>query len=70
MAWKGTTCMEWDCGWFGKVPGVWNVLLLVAGVQIGTMDGLKRYLVYRMGLWKVRKGARSMKWFVVGSRCT
>jgi hypothetical protein len=22
IAWKGTLCMKWDCGWFGKVPGV------------------------------------------------
>jgi hypothetical protein len=22
MAWKGILCMDWDCGWFGKVLGV------------------------------------------------
>jgi hypothetical protein len=22
LAWNGTSFMEWDCGWFGKVPGV------------------------------------------------
>jgi hypothetical protein len=22
MAWKVTSCTEWDCGWFGKVLGV------------------------------------------------
>jgi hypothetical protein len=22
MAWKGTSCTEWDSGWFGKVPEV------------------------------------------------
>jgi hypothetical protein len=21
-AWKGTSCTNWDCGWFGKVLGV------------------------------------------------
>jgi hypothetical protein len=21
--WKGTPCTNWDCGWFGKVPGEW-----------------------------------------------
>jgi hypothetical protein len=23
MAWKGTSCTDWDCGWFGKVTRVW-----------------------------------------------
>jgi hypothetical protein len=22
MVWNGTSCTEWDYGWFGKVPGV------------------------------------------------
>jgi hypothetical protein len=23
IAWQGTSCMDWECGWFGKVSGVW-----------------------------------------------
>jgi hypothetical protein len=36
-------------GWFDMVPGVW----------IGNVDNLERYLVYRVGMWMVWKGARS-----------
>jgi hypothetical protein len=38
MGWKGalvnTQCAEWDCGWLGEVPHVWN----------GVVDGLERCL--------------------------
>jgi hypothetical protein len=39
----------------------------VPGVQIGNVDGLKRYLVYRFWLWMVWKGARSTFWLMVVS---
>jgi hypothetical protein len=65
MAWKGTSCMEWECGWFGKVPGVQNGLWLVPGVRNGIVDDLERYLVYRMGSWMIWKGAQSMVWFII-----
>jgi hypothetical protein len=58
MAWKGTLCKEWDCGWFGKVPGVRFGSWSVPGVRIGNVDGLERYLVYRMGLWMFGKVPR------------
>jgi hypothetical protein len=29
MVWKGTSCMEWDGGWIGKVPGVWSNVWIV-----------------------------------------
>jgi hypothetical protein len=40
MVWQGTRCMEWECGWFGKVPHVWS----------GNVDGLERCPEYGLGL--------------------
>jgi hypothetical protein len=65
MAWKGTSCMEWECGWFGKVTGVQNGLWLVPGVWNGIVDDLERYLEYGMGSWMIWKGAQSMVWFII-----
>jgi hypothetical protein len=50
IAWQGTSCTDWDGGWFVKVPGVPNRLCLVPDVRIGNVDGLERYLVYGLGL--------------------
>jgi hypothetical protein len=58
---KGTLCMDWECGWFGKVLRVRFGSWSVPNVRIGNVDGLERYLVYRMGLWMVWKGAEV--WF-------
>jgi hypothetical protein len=60
IVWNSTSCAEWECGWFKKVPGVRNGLWLVPGVRNGIVDGLKRYLVYGMRLWMAWKGAQSM----------
>jgi hypothetical protein len=43
----------------GMVPSVWH----------GLVDGLARYLMYRMGMWMVWKGAWSTEWAIVGTRC-
>jgi hypothetical protein len=67
MTWKGTSCTDWDGGWFGKVPGVWFGLWSVPDVQNGIVDGLEMYLVYEMGLWMVWKGAQSMVWLKIVS---
>jgi hypothetical protein len=45
--------MDWDSGWFGKVPGVRFGMWSVPDMRNGIVDGLKRYLVYGMGLWMV-----------------
>jgi hypothetical protein len=66
-AWKGTSCTDWDCEWFGKVPRVWFGSWSVPDMQIANVDDLERYLVYRMGLWMVWKGARSMVWLLIVS---
>jgi hypothetical protein len=50
----GTQCTEWECGWLGKVPHVWNEFV----------DSLERYLMYGMRLWMVQKGAWSMVWLM------
>jgi hypothetical protein len=68
IACQGTSCMDWDGGWIGKVPGVWNRLWLVSGVRHGNVDGLERYHVYRMGMWIVWKGSWSTVWVVVDSQ--
>jgi hypothetical protein len=60
MAWKGTWCMAWECGWSGKVPRVRFGLWSVPDVRNGIVDGLERYLVYGLGLCMVWKGAQSM----------
>jgi hypothetical protein len=36
-------------------------------MQIANVDDLERYLVYRMELWMVWKGARSMVWLMIVS---
>jgi hypothetical protein len=36
MVWHSTQCMDWNCGWFGKVPHE----------RIGMVDGLERCLEY------------------------
>jgi hypothetical protein len=69
IAWHGTSCTDWVGGWIGKVPGVWNRLWFVPGVRHGNVDGLKRYLMYGMGIWMVWKGAKSTVWDVVSTRC-
>jgi hypothetical protein len=66
--WKGTLSTNWECGWSGKVPRVRNRLWLVPNVCHGNVDGLKRYLVYGLGMWIVWKGARSTVWDVVDTR--
>jgi hypothetical protein len=66
-AWEGTLCTKWECGWFGKVPRVRFVLWLVPNVWNGIVDGLERYLVYKLGLWMVWKGARSTVWLMIVS---
>jgi hypothetical protein len=42
MVWKGTSCMDWDHGWIGKVPGVryslWIVLLKSAKDWLERLD--------------------------------
>jgi hypothetical protein len=38
MVWHGTQCMDWDCGWFGKVPRV----------RFGMVDGLEMCPEYGM----------------------
>jgi hypothetical protein len=53
IAWQGILCTDWDGDWIGKVPGVWNRLLLVPGVRNRNVDSLERYLVYELGLWMV-----------------
>jgi hypothetical protein len=67
MVWKGISCTDWDCGWFGKVPRVWFGMWSVSGVRNGIVDGLESYLMYRMGLWMVWKGARSTVWLMIVS---
>jgi hypothetical protein len=57
MAWKGTSCTDWDGGLIGKVPKVRFGLWSVPGVRNGIVDGLKRYIVYGLGLWLVLEGA-------------
>jgi hypothetical protein len=37
---------------------------MVPGVQIGIMDCLERYLVYRLGWWLDGKGVWSTDWIV------
>jgi hypothetical protein len=67
MAWKGTSCTEWDCGWIGKVLEVQFGSWSVPGVWIGNVDGLERYLIYIMGLRMVSKGAQSTVWLMIVS---
>jgi hypothetical protein len=67
IVWKGTSCTDCDCGWFRKVPGVRFGMWSVLGVRNGLVDGLERYLVYRLGLWMVLKGARSTIWLMIVS---
>jgi hypothetical protein len=67
MAWKGTSCTDWDCGWFRKVPGVRFGMWSVPGMWNGVVDGLERYLMYGMRLWMVWKGVRSMVWLMIVS---
>jgi hypothetical protein len=43
---------------------------MVPDVRIGNVDDIERYLVYRLGMWMVWKGARSTVWVVVGTRRT
>jgi hypothetical protein len=43
-AWKGTSCTDWDYGWFGKVPGVRYGMWSVPSVRNGIVDSLERYL--------------------------
>jgi hypothetical protein len=59
--------MDWDGGWFRKVPGVQIRFWLVPGVWHGNVDDMERYLMYGLGWWLVWKGARSMVWVVVGT---
>jgi hypothetical protein len=59
--------MDWECGWFGKVPRVRFGSWSVPGVWNGNVDGLVRYLVYRLGMWMVWKGARSTVWLTIVS---
>jgi hypothetical protein len=59
--------MEWKCGCFGKVPRVQFELWSVPSVRNGNVDGLERYLMYRMGLSMVWKGAYSMVWLMIVS---
>jgi hypothetical protein len=66
--WKGTSYTDWECGWFGKMPGVRIRLWSVPSVRIGNVDGLERYLVYGLGMWMVWKGAWSTTWVVVGTQ--
>jgi hypothetical protein len=40
----------------------------VPGVRIGNVDGLERYLMYRLGWWLVWKGAQSTVWVVVSTQ--
>jgi hypothetical protein len=35
---------------------------MVQGVQIGIVDYLERYLMYRLGWWLNWKGVRSVDW--------
>jgi hypothetical protein len=67
IAWQGTLCTDWDAVWIGKVPGLRNRLWLVPSVRHGLVDGLERYLMYRMGLWMDWKGARSTVWVMVST---
>jgi hypothetical protein len=67
MVWKGTSCIEWDCGWFGKVSGVRFGLWSVPDVWNGIVDSLERYLMYVMGMWMVWKGAQSTVWLMIVS---
>jgi hypothetical protein len=55
----------WDCGWFGKVPRVRFGLWLVPGVWIGNVDGLERYVMYKLGMWMVWKVAWSTVWLMI-----
>jgi hypothetical protein len=50
IAWKGTPCTDWECEWFGKVSGVWFGLWSVPDMWNGIVDGLERYLMYRLGM--------------------
>jgi hypothetical protein len=59
IAWQGTSYMDCDGGWIGKVPGVWIRLWLVTGVWHGIVDSLTMYLMYGLGWWLDWKGARS-----------
>jgi hypothetical protein len=67
MLWKGTLCMDRECGWFGKVPGVRFGSWTIPDVWIGNVDVLERYLVYEMRLWMVWKGAQSTIWLMIVS---
>jgi hypothetical protein len=35
---------------------------MVPGVQNENVDGLERYLMYKMGMWMVWKGSRCADW--------
>jgi hypothetical protein len=59
--------MDWDCELFGKVPRVRFGFWSIPSVRIGNMDSLKRYLMYKMGLWIVWKCSQSMVWFMIVS---
>jgi hypothetical protein len=67
MAWKGTSCMNWDGGWIGKVSGVRFGLWSVPNMQNGIVDSLDGYLVYGMGMWMVWNGAQSTVWMRIVS---
>jgi hypothetical protein len=43
MVWLGMQRMEWERGWFGKVPCVWSV----------NVDSLEICPEYGLGLWLV-----------------
>jgi hypothetical protein len=50
----GTWCMKWECrcGWFEKVPRVWN----------GIVDGLERCPEYAMSLVGTRCSEWECRW--------
>jgi hypothetical protein len=33
MAWKGTSCTKWDCGWFGKGAQSTVWLIIVSAIE-------------------------------------